>query len=367
MVITKKIFINSIYKLILELFKILIPIITLPYVYRKFSPEIMGNIVFSQTIVDYCIIFSGFGVYSYGLREISKIRKKQKEISILFSSLTVFSFFTTFIVSIIYCISIFLGKDILLKNLMLINLIQVLIYFLNFEWINEAFEEYKFISLKSILLKLINFIFILILIKTSEDFYKYLFLINFFILFNNLVSFLYIFYYKKYIKFTLKNLEIKKHIVPLLYIVCIYNVDALYIIFDKFLLGVYKKNVEELAYYNLGHRITIIIKTLLDSLMLVSVAQLSEYLGKNYIKEYQNLINNILEYIYFFSIPIVVGMIILNKEILYLMGGENYLRASGIFVIFCFRIFILLLERILTYQVLYLNKREKIAIKFLLV
>lgn len=367
MVITEKIILNSIYKLILEIFKILIPIITLPYIYRKFSPDIMGNIVYSQTIIDYCVIFSGFGVYSYGLREMSKIRGKKEEMNVLFSNLTLISFISTILTSFIYLIYIFLNKDILLKNLMLINLIQLCVYFLNFEWVNEVFEEYKFISLKSILLKGINLILIIILIKNTNDFYIYLLLINFFIVFNNIVSYIYVYHYKKYIKFSLKKIEILKHIKSLFYIICIYNIDALYVIFDKILLGTYNDNLEELAYYNLGHRITMIIKTLLDSLILVSIAQLSEYLGKGLIKKYESLINEIFSYLSFFAIPIIIGMITLNKEILYLIGGKNYIVSSNIFIIFCFRIYILLIERILTYQVLYLNKKEKIAIKILFI
>jgi len=73
---------NVIYRFILETLRVLIPIITVPYIYRLFNPEIMGNIEFSQSISGYALIFSGFGVYTYGLREISRVRddKNKKEI-----------------------------------------------------------------------------------------------------------------------------------------------------------------------------------------------------------------------------------------------------------------------------------------------
>ena len=44
---------NIIYKFSLEILRIFIPIISVPYIYRIFKPEIMGNIEFSQSISGY--------------------------------------------------------------------------------------------------------------------------------------------------------------------------------------------------------------------------------------------------------------------------------------------------------------------------
>ena len=51
---------NIIFKFSLEILRIIIPIISVPYIYRIFKPEIMGQIEFSQSIVGYFFIFAGF-------------------------------------------------------------------------------------------------------------------------------------------------------------------------------------------------------------------------------------------------------------------------------------------------------------------
>ena len=61
----QKILKNFIYKSLIDILKIIIPIITIPYVYRIFSPEIMGKIEFSLSITSYFFIFVGFGVGKY--------------------------------------------------------------------------------------------------------------------------------------------------------------------------------------------------------------------------------------------------------------------------------------------------------------
>ena len=178
----KKLIQNFIFKLSLEVLRIIIPIISIPYVYRLFKPEIMGNIEFSQSISGYFFIFAGFGVYTYGLREISRIRDNKDKRNKIFSELFIISTLSSFIVFIVYIGYIYFkfNSDILLRNMLLLNSIQILAYIFYIEWINEVFENYKFIAQKTIVVKIINVICIFIFIKISDDFYKYLLLINIF-------------------------------------------------------------------------------------------------------------------------------------------------------------------------------------------
>ena len=99
---------NVIYRFILETLRVLIPIITVPYIYRLFNPEIMGNIEFSQSISGYALIFSGFGVYTYGLREISRVRDDKNKKDKLFTELFIISTMSSIIVTVLYFIYILL-------------------------------------------------------------------------------------------------------------------------------------------------------------------------------------------------------------------------------------------------------------------
>ncbi len=78
---------NFFFKFFLEILRIIIPIISIPYVYRIFRPEIMGSIEFLQSISGYFFIFAGFGVYTYGLREISRIRDDKEKRNKIFSEI----------------------------------------------------------------------------------------------------------------------------------------------------------------------------------------------------------------------------------------------------------------------------------------
>ena len=100
----KSLFKNTIYKAILSLFNIVIPIIIGPYIVRLLDVELYGiyNKVYSEFQV--FLTFASFGIYTYGVREISKIRDDKEKVSKLFSNLCLISFLTNFLVMIIYII-----------------------------------------------------------------------------------------------------------------------------------------------------------------------------------------------------------------------------------------------------------------------
>lgn len=350
---------NTIYKVLLDILKIIIPIITIPYIYRIFKPEIMGNIEFSQSIVNYFSIFAGFGVYTYGLREISYIKNNQKERDKIFSELFFISTVSSIIVSLIYYsyLEVYF-EDLVLKRLLLINLIHLLSYIFYIEWINEAFENYKFISIKTSVVKIINFICIFLFIKEESDFYKYLFLICFFTFLNNIISFLYI---KNYIRIILKKIEIKKYLIPLGTILLMSNASVLYTQLDKIFLGFYYKNLKEIAYYGMAQNILSVVTILSTAATTVSIPRLSFYLGDGKKVEYEKLYNRLLSYMYLLLFPMGIGIMILNKEIAILLGGKEYLAAAPIIFMFGIKFIIGTVQSSISKQVLFINRKEKIV------
>ena len=241
--------------------------------------------------------------------------------------------------------------------MLLLNSIQILAYIFYIEWINEVFENYKFIAQKTIVVKIINVICIFIFIKISDDFYKYLLLINIFILFNNLISFVYI---KKYIKITLKNLELKKYLFSLGTILLISNINILYTQLDKIMLGFYSNNIIEVVYYGIAQKVMSLIMILIMSIISVTIPRLSYYLGQENKEKYESLFNRLFPYIYLLLFPMSIGIVILSREIVYFFGGDKYLGGQIVVITFGIRMIVVTIESILSNQVIFLHKKEKV-------
>lgn len=352
---------NSLYKITLDSLRILIPLITMPYIYRIFNTDIMGEIQYSLSISNYFFIFAGFGVYTYGLREVSRVRNDEQKRNRLFTSLFLISTVSTIFITIIYYIFICYGieKDTILRNMLFINGIQLLSYIFYIEWINEAFENYKFISLKTAVVKILNVVALFIIVKASDDYYDYLFLLNIFIFINNIVSFVFI---QKYIKLDFSRLEIRKYLTPLIIILLISNINILYTQLDRLVLGYFGKDLNQLAYYSLAQSVMSVLMTIVMALAAVSLPRLSYYLGQGDKASYEKTFNSMMPFIYFFLFPVSIGFILLSKEITLLFGGDKYLYATPVLIIFAIRMIFITIEAILSNQIIYLHGKEKFLI-----
>ena len=83
----KSIKLNAFYKSILSILNILFPLITAPYIARVLSVEGFTEYNRAASMIAWFSPFAVFGIYTYGLREISKIRNNKKAVEELFTSL----------------------------------------------------------------------------------------------------------------------------------------------------------------------------------------------------------------------------------------------------------------------------------------
>ena len=185
---------NIIFKFLLNIFNLVIPILIGPYALRKLGPEIMGTVNFSQTIFGYFFIFAGFGVYQYGLREVSRVRNDKEKLSSVFTSLFVFTIITNILTTVVYLVFInnkYYGTETYIACLILtFNLLSNVFYI---EWMNEALENFGFITIKTIVVRIIYVVLLFATVKSSDNFKEYMMLLVLSTFLNNALIILLIF------------------------------------------------------------------------------------------------------------------------------------------------------------------------------
>ncbi|PSV10875.1 hypothetical protein C0W59_20650 [Photobacterium kishitanii] len=352
---------NFIYSLILNFFKIALPIFIIPYIYRIFSPDEMGKIEFAQSILNFFMMFVGFGVYKYGLREISSIKGDLQKEKKLINDLIIISSFSVFIVAGIYVSYVFFFFDAgLLKNILFINVIWLVSYLFYVEWINEAYENYDFIAKKTIFIKLLSVILIFLLVKAKVDIYVYVSITAFTVLFNNIISFIYI---RNKLSFKIKSVVYKQHMYPLLSLVFIMNISVLFTQLDRLLLGYYS-TTEQVAYYSIAQKMVMIVSMLIMTIITVSTPRLSLYVKQDK-GSYLILLNSIISHVMLIIFPVALGLVLLSHEVVYILGGKEYYPAYSVLIIFGIRLVFSTFESILSNQVMYLNNKEKMMMIFI--
>lgn len=346
---------NVIAKFILSLFNLIVPILIGPYVLRKLGPVNMGIIDYTQSIFSYFFIFASFGVYRYGIREISKNRNNKEKMEQIFTSLFIFSIITNVITSVVYLFfinKVYSGTEFYNASIMLtFNLFSNIFYT---EWLNEGLENYSFITIKTIIVRIIYIVLLFVLVRGSENSKEYVFLLILSTFLNNVISYIYL---RKQIKFNFKNIVILKHIKPMFLVVILSNANILYTQLDKIMIG--GIDTASVSYYTTAQKIGHIINTLMLSVILVSIPRLNSYLANKKDGEYIKLLNKISRMYFFLLFPVSIGMLVLAKEAILIYAGNKFVDAIPVFAVFSIYIITLGFDSILSNQVMYVNGEER--------
>lgn len=359
----KSIAANSVYNFTLKFFRLIVPVIVGSYVVRTLDQQLYSEFLSASTWLDFALIFGVFGSYTYGIREAARVRDDKEKTKKLFSSLFSISIVTNGVVLIAYSAIILFSMESMSRAIYLTLGLKVFANIFMVEWLNEAMENYKFITMKTIAVRFIYAVLIFALIHEPDDVVKYCWIIIATDILNNVWSFLYI---RKRIPLSFRDLEIARHIVPLLSMLVISNVNLLYTQLDKMLLD---KTAGSLAVssYRIPQDITNMISNLLSSIVMVAVPRLAYY-SNGQKEEYLKLLNRSYHSFMLVIFPACVGFACLAKEVIQLYtGGSQYDAAIPVLVIFAFRTIESSVYAVCANQVLYVQNQERFLVRMLLV
>lgn len=153
-----------------QLFLLLYPLITYPYLIKILGREIYGTVLTAQMLSSYAAIIINFGTNFVCTRHISLNRNDTKKISeilwnVLFGKAILFLIILVIYVSIIFIIKTYRENFILFLLMFGINTQELLFPRFFFQGI----EKLKFISILDICIKIIFLPFIFLLVKGPQD------------------------------------------------------------------------------------------------------------------------------------------------------------------------------------------------------
>ncbi len=346
---------NSFYNVLYQFLNLLFPFITSVYVARILGKEIVGDISYTQNYVVYFVAFVSSGLPTYGIREIAKIRDQREDSSKLFSELFFLNAIFTTIALAAYFVFIHAGRG-LYSDLKLayIFALLILLNYINVDWLYTGIEEFKFISIRSLIVKIILFTCLLIFVRSKSDVYKYAIILCFGTGLNSIFNILYL---KKFVSLTFKNIQLTKHL-PIIGILAL-NVflDSLYSKSDITLLGIMKDN-SDVGIYTYAYKLPDIIMTTCVSVTAVFFPRLVEYYKENR-ELFLDLINRGISIIFFITVPATLGYVAIAPELFGLLYGEEFISAVPVSRLLSLMIIIKCLGNLLAYQVIFCTGGEK--------
>lgn len=319
---------NSFFNIVKTLSSLLFPLITFPYISRILEAENLGRTVFASNVVSYFSLFAMFGINSYGVREVAKFRNNKDELSKLIAELFIINISTTVITYILFFLSIFFVSSFFkYKTLLLIYSLTIIFTVIGFEWIYTGLEKFFYLTIRYIVFQALSILLLLVFVKTSEDFIKYAVISVFPSVGANLVNF---FQLKKFlftdIFFVQRNLDLRKHLKPLLVLFLLVFVGSVYSLLDSVMLGILSGDYQ-VGIYSVATKINKLVLTLVVSVGAVLLPRLSFLLGNENRKDFLALFYKSLDFTFLMAFPCCIGLFVLAEPITVLLSGKKFLES----------------------------------------
>ncbi|MBM6876258.1 oligosaccharide flippase family protein, partial [Fusobacterium mortiferum] len=341
---------NYIYNSGLLIFNLFFPFITMTYVNRIFSLEIIGEISLALSIISIFITLSSLGIFNCAMREVAQNRRDKDKLKKIFSKYLFLNIIGVVFFSIIYLVVIFfyLNQNRSIYIILYLNLFMSP-YLL--EWFFTGLEEYKYITQRSIFTKIISFIFMMLLVKNEEDINLYLI---FLVLGSSLNGVFNIYKVRKYLikirmNFFYEILELKyfylQNIMGIFYSGC-----------EQIILGL-NSNLDQIAYYSRSKSILSIPRMVILSLTKTLIPRINNNIQDP--QKYKELITLSFDYLILLICPCIIGINFFSENILYVIGGEKFIPAKNILRVSSILLLVVSLAVFLDSNISIPNRKEK--------
>ena len=315
---------NFVYNFISQILTLIVPLITMPYVARVLHETGNGQYSFCLSIITYFILFSNLGFDIYGQRQIAftqnDIQKKSRifwEISIIKTFLTVIS------LVVLYSIIFTIGFGDKYNNLMFILSFQVAIIPFDIQFFFRGEENFKFIALKTILMKIIGLVFIFIFVRTENDTWIYALCLTLSVVFSNLL--LWPSLVKKVVFIPIKEMNFKRHFLPSFFIFLPTLIITIYTVFDKTMIGFLSSNPDyDNGCYEQAYKINSVLLLFVTIISSVLVSRNASEYEKGGVEALNKNIGFACNYVWFIAIPLTIGTCLLSNNISTWLLGDGY-------------------------------------------
>ncbi len=350
---------NSIFYLIYNVLNVLFPFITGIYVARVLLPDVIGQVAYAQNIASYFVILAFLGIPTYGLREIAKVRNSYGKLSKVYSELCVINFISTVFFLSAYTVLVFSVPSFRDNYpLYLITGGAIALNALNNSWLYEGLEEFSFISIRNIVFKLLSFILLIIFVRGTEDYLIYAAVTVIGTAGNYILNVLHA---KKFVKFTLRGLNFRQHMKPILMLVAVNLAIEIYTLVDTTMLGIFCRD-SNVAFYSYGSKINRILLQIVNTFTMVIVPRISYcYKEKNF-EEYNMLLTKTLKVIVLIAVPMIIGIQFVADFAMCAIYGDIYINSAYVLRILSCVLLISPIGYLLGSRVLLVADREKFMI-----
>lgn len=342
---------NYFYNLAYQLFAMITPLITTPYVSRVLSSDGIGQFTFSSSIISYFSMFASLGFAVYAQREIAKYQGDKEKQSVVFREILICKAISGAVCLIVCWLMIVLGLFQSYTLLVAISSVEIVSVTLNISFFFQGNENFRIIAIRDFAVRSIGVSLIFLFVKSKDDLWIYALCMAG----TTLLSALSLWPYMKkdILKCRLSQLRPARHILPAVRLFIPTIAISVFMILDKTLIGILIpgdleicspdgttviKHIADIenGYYGQSEKIIQMSLMVLASLGTVMLPRNARELEKGRQDIFFRNITHAIEFVFFIGAPISAGLMAIASNFSPWFFGEGYEKVPVLMVIFAF-------------------------------
>lgn len=310
---------NYIYNLTYQIFILLVPFITTPYLSRVLGADGVGLNSYTNSIVTYFVLIAVLGTSDYGQREIAYRQDGVKERSRMFWEVFILRGLTSLASLGMFLLVTWDSDYRLLYFLQSVNIISVMV---DISWFFQGMEEFGKIAVRNIIVKILNISVIFAMVKTSNDLPMYIASISISALVGHVSIWSML---PQYIcSIPLKEIKPFRNIKRVMQLFLPQIAIQVSAVMDKTMLGMITGSEFENGYYEQADRIEKLCLTIVSSLGIVMIPRISYVVSKRQSEMLDYYIYRSYRFVWFIALPLTFGLIGIADQFVPWFFGMGY-------------------------------------------
>ncbi len=348
---------NTVLNVIRTILTMLFPVMTFWRISRIFPVETVGNYNFANAAAGYFIMFAALGISTYAVREGVAFRRDYKKISAFASEVFTINLYSTLASYALLGICILIVPRFQeCRNLLLILSVNMALMTVGCDWVYAVFEDFLYITLRTIAFYALALVLFFLLVKTPEDLYAYAWIT---VLATSGAQLLNLLSRKKYCAIRPVAPErTKVHLRPILTLFANTVTTSLYVNSDMLILGFLRPDYD-VGLYSVAVKIYTLFKTLMGAVITAITPRLSALWAAGDQKVFEKSASEIFQALLTVLFPVAVGLFFLGDQLILILADEPYLGGSGAVRWLCGALILSIVGWFITACVLVPAKRDR--------
>lgn len=310
---------NYLYNVGYQVLAIIVPLITSAYVSRVLRPEGVGANSFTNSIIQYFILFANMGIGYYGNRQIAYVRENKDQMSKTFWEIQIVKTIMTLYAFVAFEIfMIFYTRQPEYMWAQSLNLVAIAF---DISWFYEGIEDFKVTVLKNSLVKILSMMAIFVFIKGPNDVTLYIIVLALSTLIGNLTLWPNI--RRDLNKVSFKFLNPWQHFLPMAELFIPQIATQVYVQLNKTMLGV-MVNETSSGYYQYSDNLVKLILALVTATGTVMLPHVANAVSHGNMQKVNKMLYKSFNFVSAVSYPMMFGLAAISLTLAPKYYGPGY-------------------------------------------